>query len=789
MNLLRLKKGLICLAVVMGLLAVFSNVLVCAEKSEADFICGTEPEAMQASFNALLQKKLTPQIMPNNENASVQLQSHLVYGDTEDLMPSTGDVKALVLPIEFKDEKLSGTITEKLQDAYFSEKNLSEDYSYEDLSLSDYFKKMSYNKLRITGTVLPVYTIEEDRTAVEAADNIRELIAKAIVEYKDIIGDLTEYDSDGDGGIDCLHVVWAGSAGEWAGPWWPAMRFAKQELYDGIEIRRFVGMTEGDPKHETAHMLGLPDNYVHMYSSGNIGKECLIDSGVRELMHGGCYINMYYKYLLDWISEEDGSLVIITYDDLYNQDKTNNLREIELSAAEQYGDAAAEKPKAVFFVPESKVRLPYEEFYFAEYRSGITAPNSGYNDNPGILMWHCDTRVRQYLNEDKEYLSYTENCNLKGYLKPIYKSIESGTGDEAFVPAKDLYFEGEEFSSKTAPSSEAYKARETGAYLKVNALTQETANITAGYIDPYLGPAPEIKIAEQESKYVSYYVTWDILCSNYDDVLLIGDDKSFITTGTVKVESVLTAESKNKEAYKSYLTRLSGEGTIQMAIRPGVAAKYGIYSGEARSEVLYVDNTPPEITLLGDSEITMMFGDEYIEQGATVTDNEDPDIQSKLRIEGGLPANYFPWTYNRSREKVEMGFPEPGKMGFPEPGTYEIRYEVTDRSGNSASVKRKITVLPIEGDKPRIISCKTQNQDQWKFIVHNPEQGNFMCMVVARYTEDGVLVDSDNRGVISPYAIAEGTYLPEKGSTVKAFLFDSFGNMMPLSEACEVIKE
>lgn len=518
MNLLRLKKGLICLTVVMGLLAVFSNVLVCAEKSEADFICGTEPEAMQAGFNALLQKKLTPQIMPNNENASVQLSSVMDHIDYK-LMPSTGDVKALVLPIEFKDEKLSGTITEKLQDAYFSEKNLNEDYSYEDLSLSDYFKKMSYNKLRITGTVLPVYTAEEDREYYNSdkdAQTIRELIAKAIVEYKDIIGDLTEYDSDGDGGIDCLHVVWAGSAGDWIGPWWSGMFSAKQELYDDIKMVRFVGIAEEHcyyaPKHETAHLMGLPDNYVHMYSSGYIGNECLIDSGVREMTNcTNGYINMYYKYLLDWISEEDGSLVIITYDDLYNQDKTNNLREIELSAAEQYGDEAAEKPKAVFFVSD-KINFPFDKFYFAEYRSGITAPNSGYNDNPGILMWHCDTNLRPGFMEHVETPFFNLYNNKKGYLKPIYKSIESGTGNEAFVPAKDLYFEGEEFSSKTAPSSEAYKARETGAYLKVNALSQETANITAGYIDPYLGPAPEIKIqSHNDRKYVSASVTLDVL--------------------------------------------------------------------------------------------------------------------------------------------------------------------------------------------------------------------------------------------------------------------------------------
>lgn len=584
------------------LLAMSANVFAYADETETDFRCGTDPELIQENFSALIQKNLKPEAAQDDENALVQLQSAM--GDIKPhTMPSTGDVKVLVLPMEFKDEKLSSTIVEDLREAYFSEKDLNNDYKYEDLSLSDYYKKMSYGKLRLTGTVLPVYTAEENREyyyplqGYNGGKLFRSAeIAKAIQSYKDIIGDLTEYDSDGDGYIDCLHVVWAGPAGNWAGNWYTSMRIANENLYDGIKFCQFAGVAEeygySAIKHETAHLLGLPDNYVYVHSNGTVGNQCYIDTGVLEMTTcNNGYINMYYKYLLGWITEEEGSAIVLTYDDLYKQDKTSDLRDIELCAAEQYGDGTEEKPKAVFFVPD-KVHFPFDKFYVAEYRSGITTQHREYSDNPGILIWHCDTYIGGFFLDTSQLEIICDNS--RGYLKPIYKSIETGTGNEAFVPAKDLYFEGDEFSSKTAPASEAYTARDTGAYLKVNALSQETANITAGYIDPYLGPAPEVKIEERNKrKYVNSSVTWDISYSNYDDIMFISSkDFEFITTGTVKVETWRSVESENKEAYESILTKLSGEGTIQMVIKPGTASKYGIYAGEARSEVLYVDTIP-----------------------------------------------------------------------------------------------------------------------------------------------------------------------------------------------------
>ena len=46
------------------------------------------------------------------------------------------------------------------------------------------------------------------------------------------------------------------------------------------------------------------------------------------------------------------------------------------------------------------------------------------------------------------------------------------------------------------------------------------------------------------------------------------------------------------------------------------------------------DTTVPQITLNGDSAITVMVGDTYTDSGATASDNKDGDITSNIQMTG-----------------------------------------------------------------------------------------------------------------------------------------------------------
>lgn len=78
------------------------------------------------------------------------------------------------------------------------------------------------------------------------------------------------------------------------------------------------------------------------------------------------------------------------------------------------------------------------------------------------------------------------------------------------------------------------------------------------------------------------------------------------------------------------------------------------------------DTEKPVIELFGDTTITLKFGENYNEPGAVATDNVDGDLTKKIKISG--------------------------KVDTQKAGEYIIKYTVTDKAGNKATVERKVIV-------------------------------------------------------------------------------------------------
>ena len=100
-----------------------------------------------------------------------------------------------------------------------------------------------------------------------------------------------------------------------------------------------------------------------------------------------------------------------------------------------------------------------------------------------------------------------------------------------------------------------------------------------------------------------------------------------------------------------------------------------VFSKKIQINYEIVDNLKPELTLNGNSEVSVYLGDQYKEQGATAKDNVDGDLTDKITIEGSVDSS------------VE--------------GSYDIKYVVVDSSGNESSVSRVVTVKK----KPNPSSC------------------------------------------------------------------------------------
>lgn len=84
------------------------------------------------------------------------------------------------------------------------------------------------------------------------------------------------------------------------------------------------------------------------------------------------------------------------------------------------------------------------------------------------------------------------------------------------------------------------------------------------------------------------------------------------------------------------------------------------------------DTTPPVITLIGSPNVSVTQGDNYTDEGATATDNVDGDLTSNITVSGNVDTATI--------------------------GNYILTYNVSDSSGNSASVSRTITVVAEGSD-------------------------------------------------------------------------------------------
>ncbi|MEI3612307.1 immunoglobulin-like domain-containing protein [Pseudogracilibacillus sp. SO30301A] len=83
-----------------------------------------------------------------------------------------------------------------------------------------------------------------------------------------------------------------------------------------------------------------------------------------------------------------------------------------------------------------------------------------------------------------------------------------------------------------------------------------------------------------------------------------------------------------------------------------------------------VDKTAPVITLKGDNPLELEVGQEYVEPGATATDNVDGDVTELIKISG--------------------------EVNTEEPGEYEVVYTVSDAAGNRATETRIVHVVETE---------------------------------------------------------------------------------------------
>lgn len=150
-------------------------------------------------------------------------------------------------------------------------------------SVRDYFNDNSYEQFDPTFDVVGPLDMDLSRYDMNGANNTYDITEKVLKEADKQV-DFTQYDSDGDGVVDMVYIIYAGYGSNYQGNderlVWPHagnMIDAKKDIVlDGKRIKRFACSTEllgweednlknldgiGVIVHEFSHVLGFQDHY------------------------------------------------------------------------------------------------------------------------------------------------------------------------------------------------------------------------------------------------------------------------------------------------------------------------------------------------------------------------------------------------------------------------------------------------------------------------------------------------------------------------------------------------
>jgi len=429
-------------------------------------------KARVAAAKAMGNHRIDPGLL---ENAKARLK-HLAApkGSPESLMspppawdgglPSTGTPKMLVLCIDFNDypHNDSKNSQAQIQARVFGTGDANGGAApYE--SLTNYYKRASYNQLTISGSVLGWYRSSLDRSDIPTNTAGRQALIKEALQHYDTQGhNFAQYDNDGNGSIEYFAVIWSGPDTGWSEFWWGYQTGWSNSTtpltLDGKTLGKYSWQWESRPVggyfkpgtliHETGHALGLPDYYdydAEVGIDGGVGGLDMMDSSWGD--H-----NCFSKFLLDWITPS-----------VY----TTSASGVSLRASGSYGDAA-------IVMPDATAGNAFGEFFMVQNRT--KTQNDATHPGEGLLIWHVDSRLDPS-GGNADYLydnSYTVHKLLRLMEADGLEEIEANGGGTA--NAGDYYVAGTVFGPTTWPSSARYDG--TQIWMGIDSVSAPGATVT-----------------------------------------------------------------------------------------------------------------------------------------------------------------------------------------------------------------------------------------------------------------------------------------------------------------------
>lgn len=425
-------------------------------------------------------------------------------------IPSIGTYNLLVIPVQFSDRPISDEQMDRLGKAF---NGTSEDTGWESVNL--YYKKSSYGKLDMTFDVQKPFVTEKNykyyedysgkitvdgETITKTGDIL--LLELALAYYAQSL-DLTNYDTDNDGIIDAVYLIYSApvtydSEANADSIYWAYVTTYPTETqkYDGLEVGyylfagfdfmdehtgnsndTYLGQDGYTPYkglkimaetyiHETGHLLGLDDYYDYEDAKGSgegLGGADMMDYNVGD--H-----NAYSKLILGWVDP-----IVIT-----------TTQTVTINAFESSGQCLM-------------VLLDYDGTYFSEYLLIDLYANTGLNSlgasqqnsllyydsttkvgaEYGVRIYHVSSSIKTPYNDD--YYSFTDNNNSVSDTALI-KLVEADgekkfASTEGYAESTDLWMAGDSLLS-AFPNYARNDNKKVNFDIRIDSVSKTSATIT-----------------------------------------------------------------------------------------------------------------------------------------------------------------------------------------------------------------------------------------------------------------------------------------------------------------------
>ncbi|SET18257.1 immune inhibitor A [Nitrosomonas marina] len=385
-------------------------------------------------------------------------RAHTLISPTKQFSPIVGVRKALVLLVDFSDKTAAQT-QQHYSDMLFSSG------TYATGSMRDFYREASYGRLDVVGEVsgtggptagwyrapqTKAYYTNDDygfgsypRNAQKLVEDVIDLAAPHV--------NFAEYDNDGDGIVDALVIIAAGSGGEATGnrsDIWSHKWSIAPKTYNGVQIRNYFMAPEdgrvGVMAHELGHLLmQWPDLYDTDYSSRGTGR--------WDLMAGGSWNNggdtpahptAWCKLQAGWITPKV----------IFNDAQSVNIQPYH-SSADVYKLPIGDVNSKEYFLVTNRQQQGFDRYL----------PGSG------CIIEHVDDNQANNTDEN-HYLVDIEQADGN---RDLNTNANSGDTGDAFPSGANNVF-----NDTTTPNSKAYDGSNSSIDVSAIRLTGNTINAT-----------------------------------------------------------------------------------------------------------------------------------------------------------------------------------------------------------------------------------------------------------------------------------------------------------------------